>query len=206
VGGAEAQRLWVSWRQNQRPYRGWIVAWQDGWRYFSLIGWAPASREEAAGQAFLQLEHSFQFTPVLTRQLAEVVSQVTAIAPHLSTPAVKALLARYPDRQPSPTALFRLGHRWSVKGLENLTPSEVKEMGAITSVLFAAIPSRDRSNLGAYLERVRFDRPTTPAEDGDMARVMKTGTDRLPPESLQRLQALLERAIATGTLLEAQQR
>jgi hypothetical protein len=62
--------------------------------------------------------------------------------------------------------------------------------------------ARERARLGAYQERVRMEKPTTPAEDAEMARAMKGGTDKLPPDSLSRLQELVEKAIAMGTLMD----
>jgi hypothetical protein len=202
IGSAEARRLTATWRQNQQRYRGWLVAWQDGWRYYSLLGWAPEARAQTAAASFQSLERSIRFTPIVSQGLNQLLREVAATAPHLSPAAVKALLGRYPDRKLTASDAFRLGHRWSVKGLELLTPGEVQEMGQVTTVLFQGVPARDRARLGAYLERIRFDRPSTRAEDEEMARVMKVGTDKLPPESLRKLQTLLEKGIAMATTME----
>ena len=56
---------------------------------------------------------------------------------------------------------------------------------------------------GEYFRlRVRQEQPTTPAEDAEMAQAMKGGTAKLPPDSLSRLQELVEKAIAMGTLMD----
>jgi len=202
IGGVEAQKLTVRWRANEQNVRAWFVFWRDGWRYFTLYGWAPEATGDVAAEAFTRLEHSVRFTPVLSKDIGTLTRQVADIAPHLSGAAVRALLDRYPNRKLAPTDVFRLAHRWSLTGVAGLTPEEVDDLSKITTSLYAGMSGRDRARLGAYQERVRLEKPTTPAEDAEMAQAMKGGTSRLPAEALQRLQELVEKAIAMGTLME----
>jgi hypothetical protein len=202
IGGVEAQQLSVRWRANEQNVRAWFVLWRDGWRYFTLYGWAPEARGDSAGEAFQLLAQSVRFTPVVSKDVGNLTRQVAEIAPHLSAAAVRALLDRYPNRKLTATDVFRLGHRSSLSGVAGLTPAEVQDLSRITSSLYAGMSARDRARLGAYQERVRVEQPTTPAEDAQMAQLMRTGTARLPAESLQRLQELVEKAIAMGTLMD----
>ncbi|HET9316909.1 MAG TPA: hypothetical protein VFQ51_15055 [Vicinamibacteria bacterium] len=202
VGGVEAQKLTVRWRANEQNVRAWFVFWRDGWRYFTLYGWAPEASADTAAEAFQRLERSVRFTPVLSKDIGDLTRQVADIAPHLSAAAVRALLDRYPNRKLTATEVFRLAHRSSLAGVAGLTPDEVADLSRITAALYAGMSARDRARLGAYQERVRLEKPTTPAEDAEMAQAMRAGTSRLPPESLQRLQELVEKAIAMGTLMD----
>jgi hypothetical protein len=202
VGGVEAQKLMVRWRANEQNVRAWFVFWRDGWRYFTLYGWAPEARGDVAAEAFARLEQGLRFTPVLSKDIGNLTRQVADIAPHLSAAAVRALLDRYPNRKLTPTEVFRLAHRSSLTGVAGLTPAEVADLSRITASLYAGMSSRDRARLGGYQERVRLEQPTSAAEDAEMAQAMKSGTSRLPAESLQRLQELVEKAIAMGTLMD----
>ncbi len=202
VGGVDAQKLSVKWRANEQNVRAWFVFWRDGWRYFTLYAWAPEARGDAAAEAFQALERSLRFTPVLSKDIGNLTRQVAEIAPHLSPAAVRALLDRYPNRKLTATDVFRLGHRWSLAGVAGLTPAEVQDLSRITAALYAGMGARERARLGTYQERVRQEQPTTPAEDAEMAQAMKGGTAKLPPDSLSRLQELVEKAIAMGTLMD----
>ncbi len=64
------------------------------------------------------------------------------------------------------------------------------------------LAAKDRARLGSYQERVRFDQAVKPGEDTEMALVMKAGTVKMPPDALSRLQALSEKAIAIGALMD----
>ena len=71
-------------------------------------------------------------------------------------------------------------------------------MGALSTELYARVPSGDRARLGPYLDRVRDGRETDPALDAQMSRVVKTAVARLPAARRQRLQALFEKAIGVA--------
>jgi hypothetical protein len=202
VGGVEAQKLAVRWRAKNQTERAWFVVWRDGWRYFTLFGWAPEARADLAADAFQRLEHSIRFSPVLSKDVSALTRQVAEIAPHLSPAAVRALLDRHPSRKLTALDVFRMAHRASLNGVSGLTPAEVQDLARITSALYAGMSARDRDRLGVYQERVRAEQATTPAQDAEMARAMKTGTVRLPADSLHRLQELMEKAIAMGALMD----
>ena len=201
VGGVEAQKLAVRRRAKNQTERAWFVLWRDGWRYFTLYGWAPEARGDLAADAFQRLEHSIRFSPVLSKDVGALTRQVAEIAPHLSAQAVRAVLDRNPNRKLTATDVFRMAQRASFDGLSGLTPAEVQDLSRITSALYAGMNARDRDRLGAYQERLRADRPTTPTEDAEMARAMKSGTVRLPADSLRRLQEHMEKVIAMGALM-----
>ena len=202
VGRVPGRRLLTTWRKEGRTYRGITLAWLDGWRYFALSGWSPEARSEEARHSFAALESGIAFTPVLSTRLGELHATVAADSPHLSRSAVEAVLGKYPGKDLSSGEIFRLGHYWAVKGLEGMSPAETQEMGDLTAALFGGIPGRERARLGEYLEKVRFGRPTSAKEDGEMCGIMRVGTQKLPAASRERLQALLEKAISVAVLLE----
>jgi len=57
------------------------------------------------------------------------------------------------------------------------------------------VPWADRTRLASYVERVRKGDTTRPAEDHEMAALMKTAEDRLTSARRLRLQAYYEKAI-----------
>jgi hypothetical protein len=202
IGGTDGQKLTARWRQKGQRRRGWFVAWRDGWRYFSLSGWVPEDRADAGGRAFASLVSKIAFTPVLSRDFEELRRAVGEIAPHLSPAAIRAVMDRHPGRKLSAGHVFRLTHRASVEGIAALTASEREELGRLTGVLFGHLSAKDRARLGSYQERVRFEQAVKPGEDTEMALVMKAGTVKMPPDALSRLQALYEKAIAVGALMD----
>lgn len=202
VGGTDGQKLTARWRSKGQRLRGWFVAWRDGWRYFALYGWVPEDRADAGARAFSSLVSKIAFTPVLSRDFDELRRAVGDIAPHLSPAAIRAVMDRHPGRKLTAGQVFRLTHRASVEGIAALSAAEKDELGRLTGALFGHLSVRDRARLGAYQERVRFDQAVEAGEDAEMALVMKAGTVRMPPESLVRLQALYEKAIAIGALMD----
>jgi hypothetical protein len=202
VGGTDGQKLTARFRSKGQRMRGWFVAWRDGWRYFALIGWVPEDRADAGARAFSSLVSKIAFTPVLSRDFEELRRSVEEIAPHLSAAAIRAVMDRHPGRKLTAGQVFRLTHRASIEGIAALSAAEKEELGRLTGVLFGHLAASDRARLGSYQERVRFDQAVKPGEDAEMALVMKAGTVKLPPESLGRLQALYEKAIAIGALMD----
>jgi hypothetical protein len=203
VGGVAGRRVSFAMRDKRDPreLRSNAIVWQDRYRLFRLEVRYPLARAAEAEAAVNSLVQGIQFKPVLTEQFRDLMLQVNALVPHLSPGAVETILGRYPDRPLGPSELFRLAHLWSSRGVKDLTPDETSELGRATGSLFAALTPRDRARLGDYLERVRVERPTTKAEDGDMAAVMKMGTDKLPQDALVRLQTLIEKALSISMLL-----
>ena len=139
---------------------------------------------------------------MLSRDFEELRRSVEEIAPHLSPAAVRAVMDRHPGRKLTAGQVFRLTHRASIEGIAALSAAEKEELGRLTGVLFGHLSASDRARRGSYQERVRLDQAVKPGEDAEMALVMKAGTVKLPPESLVRLQALYEKAIAIGALMD----
>jgi hypothetical protein len=202
MGSVRGRKSVEQVRGEGRAFRLVRFAWQDSWRLFDLVVSYPLSREQAAGAALEELQHGIQFRALVTDGLRDLAAETSALAPHLSQGSIQTLVNHRPGKQLSAEDLFRLGHFYAAKGLTDLTPGETRKLGEITAVLFAGIAPRDRARLGPYLERIRFDKPSTPAEDREMALIMKTGTDRLTPAQLGDLRGLLERSISSATLLE----
>jgi hypothetical protein len=202
IGAVDGEELTARWSYKDRRMRGWFVGWKDGWRYFALYGWVPEARADAGTAAFEGLLTSVRFTPIVSRDFEELRRAVEEIAPHISPAAVRALVDRYPTRKLTAPQVFRLAHRASFYGLPGLSGAEAAELKGLTTILYGKMSARDLERFGSYQERVRQDTAIPPAEDKDVARLVKATTSQLPEESRLRLQSLLEKAIVMGALME----
>lgn len=109
---------------------------------------------------------------------------------------------RYPTRRLTALQAFRLAYRASFYGAPALSEGESAELGALTGTMYREMSPRDLERFESYQRRLRRDEPLAPAEDAEMARLMKASTSRLPDEAFRRLQVLFEKAIALGALME----
>jgi hypothetical protein len=65
--------------------------------------------------------------------------------------------------------------------------------------VYAALSAKERTRLGAYLNKLKTGVMTTLEEDRELAAVMKKGVLKLPPQRMARLQALFDKAIRAQT-------
>ena len=76
-----------------------------------------------------------------------------------------------------------------------LTDKEKAELTRLTTAAYTGLVWKDRARLADYVERVRKGAMTTPAEDKEMAELMKQAELRLSAEGRLRLQGYYEKAI-----------
>jgi hypothetical protein len=124
------------------------------------------------------------------------------MAPHVSSAAVRALMDRYPNRHLTANQVFRLAYRASFYGFPGMTPEESDELGQLTGALYKQMSAKDLERFESYQRRLRRDEALPPAEDAEIARLIKGTLATLPEESLRRLQTLFEKAVTLGTLME----
>jgi hypothetical protein len=84
------------------------------------------------------------------------------------------------------------------RGLHALSKPESKEMGDLHTLIYSSLPPAERDRLGDYIDRARSRYATTPEEDRQMSRLMKTVVTSLPADKRVRLQALFEKAMIAG--------
>lgn len=201
VGAVPARSLRVTWTHESVRHVGRLLAWQDAWRYFVFGVHVTEFTEERLRPDVDALLANFVIAPRLATAVNSAVSETVAVAPHLTRAAVEAVARRYPGRQLTPEWLFRACYQFANRGVALLDAAEKEELRVLNRALFAEIPPRERGQLGAYLELLKFDRPTTAEEDRRLQPVMKAGFDRLPEASRLRLQQLFEAAIDRAAIL-----
>lgn len=126
------------------------------------------------------------------------VTTVAQESPHLTPKVVEALMSRSAAGVLEPPEAFRRAYFQAGRGLPSLNAGEAREFRNLNSALYTALSGGERARLGAYLERVRAQRPTTPQEDVEMCRSVKTAVLRLPERQRARLRILFEKAIVAG--------
>ncbi len=126
------------------------------------------------------------------------ITAVTQESPHLSPRVVEALMNRSAAGVLDPPEAFRRAYFQAGRGSASLSAGEAGEFRSLNSALYAALSGSDRTRLGAYLERVRAQRPTTPQEDVEMCRLVRMALLRLPAQKRDKLRALFEKAIVAG--------
>lgn len=155
--------------------------------------WRPLLPAHHAKQAAAAVE-----APPPQDPLLRAIAAVTQESPHLSPRVVEALMTRSAAGVLDPPEAFRRAYFQAGRGSASLNTGEAREFRNLNSALYTALSGGERARLGAYLERVRAQRPTAPQEDAEMCRSVKTAVLRLPERQRERLRILFEKAIVAG--------
>ena len=190
-----ARRLVATRRSGDSTIESVITVWKDGWVYYALLVWGPA---EHAGQAAEDLRQGMTLQGRMAPRLRQAIETVTTEVPLLTPAAAEMLMGQSQAQALEPAEAFRRTYLLAGRALPQLSAAEQREMGALSTELYARVPSGDRARLGPYLDRVRDGRETDPALDAQMSRVVKTAVAKLPAARRQRLQALFEKAIGVA--------
>lgn len=132
------------------------------------------------------------------RRHRQAVETATAELPHLRTDTVELLMSSSAAGVLDPPDVFRRSYEAAGRGLAALDKVKSRELAALNSALSGALSARERVQLADYIERVRARRPTTPAEDAEMSRLVRRAALALAPARRARLQALLAEAIGAA--------
>jgi uncharacterized protein DUF4339 len=109
------------------------------------------------------------------------------------TPRAAELVVSYGlDR---PEAAFRLSYLLAANGVGRLSPAEAKELGELTTALYAPLPPANRKRLDGYMGRVRALQVTQPQEDREMSALVREAVLQFPDPQRARYQALYEKAL-----------
>jgi hypothetical protein len=174
-----------------------VSVWKDGWTYYTLAVWAPASAASADAAA-TALRPAFTTEGPMGARLAQALATVIAEVPLLTPRAAEMLMGQSAAQMLEPADAFRRTYLMTSRGLPALSKAEQAEMGTLSSLMYAALPARDRTRLGSYIERVRGQQSTGATLDEEMSRLAKTAVLKLPAPRRARLQVLFEKAIAAG--------
>jgi hypothetical protein len=190
-----ARRLMATRRSGEATFEEVATVWKDGWTYYALVVWGPA---EAASTAAEDLRQGITMQGHMAARLRQAIESVTAEVPLLTPAAAEMLMGQSQAQALEPVEAFRRTYLLAGRGLASLSAAEQREMGALSTDLYARVPGADRARLGPYLDRVRAGRETEPALDQQMSRVVKAAVLKLPAARRQRLQALFEKAIGVA--------
>jgi hypothetical protein len=188
------RRLVATRIEDRTPTEEVTTVWRSGFTYYALTVWAP----EAGGRAAAGSEEIRAAIAVDTRaaeRLAGAVTAVTADVPLIGAETAERIIGQSEAQFLDPAEAFRRTYALAGTGVASLTPAEQREMGALSSELYARLPAADRARFGAYLERVRAGRGSDPAEDLAMSRLVKAAFGRLPAARQKRLRDLFAKAI-----------
>lgn len=194
----QGRLLRATWEEGGEPTVGSTVAFHDGWNYFALQGWAPASGAEAFASAFQALAHALSPTGDLEARVEEATRQVEVEAPELSRNAVRLLVqARMSVGAPTED-LPETSLRVVTRGLNALSVAETEEVGVIYTQVWGPLPEAERKRLGRYLAEVKAGRPVAVEESQPLRQLVKAGVLSLPEGAQVRLRLLNEKAIVAG--------
>jgi hypothetical protein len=129
---------------------------------------------------------------------AQAVRAATDEVPLLSAQAAEALMAQSAGQILEPPEVFRRSYGLVGRGLRALNQDESKEMGDLHTLIYVSLPPAERARLGDYIDRARSGYATSPEEDRQMSRLMKSAVLALPTDRRARLQALFEKALNAG--------
>lgn len=139
------------------------------------------------------------------RRHREAVQAAAGELPHLNTDTIELVMASSAAGVLDPPEVFRRSYEAAGRGLAALTVAEAQELGTLNQALSASLSARERTQLADYIERVRAKRPTSPAEDADMSRLVRRGTTALGAARRGRLQALFSKAVGSALARPAAQ-
>jgi hypothetical protein len=159
----------------------------------AVKGWMAALGGGTAGQPAAAAEED-----PAQRHHREAVQAAVAELPLLTRETVEGVMASSAAGVLDPQEVFRRSYEAAGRGLAALTAAEAQELGALNQSLSAALSARERGQLADYIERVRGRRPTSPAEDAEMSRLVRRGTTALGAARRARLQALFSKAVGAA--------
>jgi hypothetical protein len=133
-------------------------------------------------------------TPVPEASLSPQVQAAVNELPHLSAQTVQRVMNTGVFE---PSEMFRAAHAASRRGLDALTADEVLELVRLERAALAGLRSGDRARVRAY-DRISAGRDLLAGEDARVLRLVARGARTLSPPRLERLQALLGKAVDAG--------
>jgi hypothetical protein len=136
---------------------------------------------------------------LLAAERAKAVEAAVDETPQLSRETIELVMSHSDAQILEPHETFRRAQWLVFRGVGALTPAESRELGALLQSVYAALSAKERTRLGAYLNKLKTGVMTTLEEDRELAAVMKKGVLKLPPQRMARLQALFDKAIRAQT-------
>jgi hypothetical protein len=201
LGRGRGRLVRTSWEEGTESVQGATAAWVDGYEYYWLHAWAPASAGEDFLAAFQDLMRAVAPSGALAARVDEAAERLAVEVPELSSKALRLLIGERMSEGHSLEGLPVDALRRVSRGLDALSAAEAGEMGEIYGQVWAPLSQAERRRLARVLERVKADRPVAAADVRALREVVKAGVVALPPEQRARLQELSGRALEKSLVL-----
>jgi hypothetical protein len=201
LGRGQGRMVRTRWEDGTELLQGATAVWRDGYEYYWLHAWAPEETGDDFATAFEELARAVTPSETVATRVEEAAERLEMEVPELSPQALRLLIGERMSRGESLDRVPIDALREVSRGLEALSASEAREMGAIYGKIWAPVKEAERRRLAAVLERVKTGRPVAAADVRALREVVKTGVVELPPEDRERLQELSGRALEKALLL-----
>jgi hypothetical protein len=121
-----------------------------------------------------------------------LAAQVARDLPMLSPRAAEVVVARGAN---SSDEAFKKSYLLAATGVGALSAAESRELGELTTTVYAPLPPAQRRRLDRYMERIRGLQVTLPQEDREMTALVRDAVLQLPDAQRTRFQTLYEKAL-----------
>ncbi len=166
----------------------WILAGAAG---VGALGYVPTN----GAPAFATTAGESKPDDRLAAPWSPSATAVTRELPLLSPRAAELVVSYGLDR---PEAAFKKSYLLAANGMGRLSPQEAKELGQLTTAVYAPLPPPNRKRLDGYMERVRGLQVTQPQEDREMTALVREAVLQLPESQRTRYQLLYEKALGAS--------
>jgi hypothetical protein len=201
LGRGRGRVVRTSWEDGLDSFQGATVVWVDGYDYYWLEAWAPASAGEEFFKAFVELVRAIAPSGALAARVDEAAERLSSEVPELSKEALRLLIGERMSREEGLSGVPIDAIRAVNRGLEGLSAAEAREMGEIYGQIWEPVPELRRRRLAQVIALIKANRPVPAAELRALRDVVKAGVVALPPEQRERLQELSGRAVEKSLVL-----
>lgn len=201
LGRGQGRLVRTSWDEDLERREGATAVWRDGYEYYSLEAWAPASAGKAFFTAFEELLRGVTPSGAISARIDEAADRLAVEVPELSREGLRLLIGERLSRGEGLENVPLDAIREVGRGLPGLTPAEAEEMGQIYAKVWAPVPDEERLRLARIRDLIRAERPVPSAQARELRDAIKTGVLALPAEDRERLQKLSDRALEKSLVL-----
>ncbi len=202
LGRGRGRLVRTAWEDGLDPFQGATAVWRDGYEYYWLEAWAPASAGEEFLAAFEELVRGIAPSGAIAARVDEAAERLSVEVPELPRQALRLLIGKHMSRGEELDGVPVDALRAVSRGLDGLSSEEAREMGKIYDQIWAPVPELQRRRLARVLALIKAGRPVPAAEVRALRDVVKAGVVALPPDWRARLQELSGRAVEKSLVLQ----
>jgi hypothetical protein len=201
LGRGRGRLVRTSWEDGLDAFQGATAVWVDGYEYYWLEAWAPASSGREFHQAVEELVGAIAPSGAVAARIEEAAERLAVEVPELPRGALRLLIGERMSKEEALEEVPVDALRAVSRGLDGLSDAEAREMGEIYGLIWAPVPDLQRRRLAQVLALIKADRPVPAREVRALREVVKSGVMALPPEQRDRLQELSGRAVEKSLVL-----